>query len=174
MLLSPYSYPAAEGAVSPPGNLAPFLQYQPLERPFLPSRWALSSVFSSLLCQDGNQAVETRDAFGPQYRSHQAAVSVYLMASAISQRSVQIRLQRSSSSRCGLSRPSTQLPIQRHEAVPCVQVSFRAVAQVPACLPKLSPSVLCGLLVQKPVLHRGADNRFGASLLDVRCRLKSV
>ena len=71
------------------------------------------------------------------------------MTSATSQRSAQIRLQRSSSSRCRLSRPSTQLPIQDHEPVPCVQVLFRIISQAPVCLPKLL-HLFSELLVQKP------------------------
>ena len=48
LLLSPYSCPTAQGAASPPGILAPFPSCRPLERPFLPSRRALSRGFSSL------------------------------------------------------------------------------------------------------------------------------
>ena len=98
---------------------------------------------------------------------------VYLMTSASSQRSVQIRLQRSSSSRCTLSTPSTQLPIQRYEPVPFVQVLFRVVAQVPARLPRTFPSVLCGVLVRKPVCSAMPTVSF-VPLLDVRYRLKNV
>ena len=54
--------------------------------------------------------------------------SMYLVASTLSQRSMQISFQRGSSGRCKLSIPSTQLPIQRHESVPCVQVLFGVVA----------------------------------------------
>ena len=63
---------------------------------------------------------------------------------------VQLRFQGSPSSCCGLSCPSLQLPIQGREPVPCVQVLFRAVFQVPEMSPRTFPSVLCALLVQKP------------------------
>ena len=131
---------------------APFLQYRPLVRPFLPfAAWQLSSGISSLVCRVGNQEGGKKDSCVPQCRSQQAAASICVPHDFChSQRSVQIRLQRTCSSRCRLSRPSTQLPTQRHEPVPCVQVLFRAVAQVPVCLPKTFHLFLCGFLVQKP------------------------
>ena len=57
------------------------------------------------------------DATSPK----QLRQSVYLVASSLSQRAVQINF-----------------PIQRNELVPCVQVLFGVVAQVPVCLLELS------------------------------------
>ena len=153
-------------------NLAPFPQCRPLERPFLPSRQALPRGFSSLLCQDGNHVVNEEALADPNTTpTKQLRQFVYLMTSAISQRSVQILLQRSSSRRCRLSRPSTQLPIQRHDPVPCVQVLFRGAAEVPPNFPICSLRSACS----ETSLRRNADSRFCAlSLLDVRCRLKNV
>ena len=62
--------------------------------------------------------------------------SAYSVASAISKCPVQLGFQRHTSSCCGQSCPTTQLPTQCHE--PCVQVLSRVVSQMPVSLPQLS------------------------------------
>ena len=113
-----------------------------------PSAWHCHVGFHLFFVRTGTKQVKEETLADPNTTpTKQLRQSV----SVISQRSVQIRLQKGSSSRCRLSRPSTQLPIQRHEPVPCVQVLFRVVAPGARTSPKTFPSVLCGVLVQKPV-----------------------
>ena len=69
--------------------------------------------------------------------TQQLRQSVHFMASAIFQCSVQLQVQAGSSSCCGLSCPSAQLPLQSREPVACVWTLSRVVSQVPVCLPKL-------------------------------------
>ena len=128
MLLSPYSCPTARVAASPPGIPFHFSDVDHLSVQS-PHRAGQCHVDFHLLCQ--RKVKEETLAYPNATHTEQLRQSVCFMTSAISQRSVQIRLQRSSSSR-------RRLPIQRHEPVPCVQMLFRAVAQVPVRLPELS------------------------------------
>ena len=89
--------------------------------------------------------------------TQQLRQSVYFVASALFQCSMPLGFQRSSSSCCGLSRPSTQVPKESHEPV---SQNFPICSLRSAC--------------SETSLQRNADNRFCASfLLDVRCRLKN-
>ena len=78
--------------------------------------------------------------------------------------------QKRSPSCCGLSCPSTQLPIHSHEPVPCVQMLFRAIPQVSASLPILSHLFSAEWLFRYQYAPRVAF--CASSLLDVPCRLK--
>ena len=112
-------------------KFCPLLRRRPPVRPFSRSLLAVSRGISSLLYRVGNQEGERRDACAPQGHSHQAAASVCVPRGIFPCLS---RFQRGSSGRCKLSIPSTQLPFQRYEPVPCVQVLFRVIAHVPVCL----------------------------------------
>ena len=128
LLLSTCSSPSARHAANPPGILTAFLW-----RVHFPFRSRHRHVgFHLLLVRSRSREVKEETFANPDtLPSQQLRQSVYFVASAIAQCSVQLGFQRHSSS-CGLSCPPCSEP------VPCVHMLFREVSQVPVYLPELS------------------------------------
>ena len=95
--------------------------------------------FRVFLVRSGSKQVEEETLANPNtIPSQQLRQSLCFVASASSQCLVQFGLQRRSSSCCGLSCLSTQLPVQCFSTVTRRQELSRVVLQVPVCPPKLS------------------------------------
>ena len=122
--------------VSPPRILAPFLQCRPLERHSSHRAGHCHVCFHLFFVRRGTRQVEEETrADSNTTPTNQLRQSVYLMTSFCHFFTLcAVPTPEKFSSRCRLSRPSTQLPTQRHEPVPCVEALFRVVAQVPVCL----------------------------------------
>ena len=74
LLLSPYSYPAAQGTVGPPGILAPFLQHRPLSVHSSHRARHCHVCFHLFSVRTGTRQVKGETL--ADYRSRQAAASL--------------------------------------------------------------------------------------------------